>query len=122
MAYICLFFVILLTAASHLIFKWRASTVMSFPSSIKEKVYSYIFFLLDPWVVFSYFCVIITGVLWMITLSRLNLSYAYPFLGLNFLFVPILSWWLFNEGISGYQVAGFFLMALSFVFLGMRPD
>ena len=122
MAHICLFSVILLTAATHIIFKWRVATVEEFPSSIKEKIYFYILFFLDPWIIFSYLCLILTGILWMATLSRLNLSYAYPFLGLNFLLVPLLSWWLFNEGISGYQIIGFFLMALSFMFIGMRPD
>jgi len=121
MAYICLMFVILLTALSHLIFKWRVSNVELFSFSVKEKIYHYLLFLLDPWIIFSYVCVILTGILWMITLSRMSLSYAYPFLGLNFLLVPLFSWLLFNEGISGYQVIGFLLMALSFLFIGMRP-
>ncbi len=43
---------------------------------------------------------------WIVVLSRLDLSYAYPFLALNFVLIALVSWLLLGESISGLRWAG----------------
>lgn len=44
--------------------------------------------------------------LWLVVLSRLELSRAYPFLALNFILVEILSFFLLGESITKGKIIG----------------
>lgn len=48
--------------------------------------------------------------LWVYLLHGLPLSRAYPFIGLVFAFVPLMSWLVFREGVDGRYFAGLALM------------
>jgi drug/metabolite transporter (DMT)-like permease len=43
---------------------------------------------------------------WIVVLSRLDLSYAYPFLALNFVLVALVSWLLLGESIPALRWLG----------------
>lgn len=43
---------------------------------------------------------------WLIALSRLDLSYAYPFASLNYILILVSSWWIFGEQPSAMRVFG----------------
>jgi drug/metabolite transporter (DMT)-like permease len=43
---------------------------------------------------------------WIVVLSRLDLSYAYPFLALNFVLIALVSWLLLGESMPGLRWAG----------------
>ena len=45
-------------------------------------------------------------VFWLVTLSRVELSYAYPFVSLSYLFMLAASWALFGERISFVRLMG----------------
>lgn len=48
----------------------------------------------------------VSAVLWMIVLSRVDLSYAYPFLGLTFVGMLFLTKFVFHEDINLWRWAG----------------
>jgi drug/metabolite transporter (DMT)-like permease len=50
------------------------------------------------------------AVLWLMVLARVDLSFAYPFVGLGFVFTMILGWWVLGESIGAARVAGTFLV------------
>jgi drug/metabolite transporter (DMT)-like permease len=52
----------------------------------------------------------IATVLWVYLLHGLPLSRAYPFIGLVFAFVPLMSWLVFRDGLDGRYVVGLALM------------
>ncbi len=52
---------------------------------------------------------------WMLCLASLDLSYAYPFTGLNYVLVLLASWLLFGETISAGRLAGVALICLGVV-------
>jgi drug/metabolite transporter (DMT)-like permease len=43
---------------------------------------------------------------WLISLSRVDLSFAYPFASLNYVLILIISWWLLGEQISLTRLIG----------------
>jgi drug/metabolite transporter (DMT)-like permease len=45
-------------------------------------------------------------IFWLTALSRVPLSYAYPFVSLNFLVILLVSWRLFGEDISVWRLLG----------------
>jgi len=49
-------------------------------------------------------------VLWTLGLRRAELSYAYPFIALGFVFVALLSWAVFDESLQPMRMAGIALI------------
>lgn len=45
-------------------------------------------------------------VFWLVALSRVELSYAYPFVSLSYVVMLVASWLLLNEQISLLRIAG----------------
>lgn len=50
--------------------------------------------------------------LWLVALSRVELSYAYPFASLNYVFVLVASWWVLGEQPSVMRVVGVALICM----------
>lgn len=53
------------------------------------------------------------SVFWILTLSRTELSYAYPLLSLGYIAVIVISWFVLGETISATRAAGAFLYLLA---------
>ena len=58
-------------------------------------------------------------VFWLMALSRVDLSYAYPFASLSYVVMLVASWLLFHEDISGMRLLGTLVIGLG-VFLISR--
>lgn len=43
---------------------------------------------------------------WLLALSKVPLSYAYPIISVGYVLVSIFSWILFNESLSGLRIIG----------------
>jgi multidrug transporter EmrE-like cation transporter len=56
----------------------------------------------------------LNGITWIIGLSKVPLSYAYPVLSIGYVLVSILSWLLLNENLSLLRIFG-----LGFVVVGV---
>ena len=60
----------------------------------------------SPWVLLGLMMYGIGALSWVLVLSRLDLSIAYPFLALNFVLVALISWLLLGESIPGLRWVG----------------
>jgi len=60
----------------------------------------------SPIIVTGLFFYAMSAVLWMVVLSQVDLSYAYPFLGLTYVVIPFLTKFLFNEIIPPWRWVG----------------
>ncbi|MBI4280544.1 MAG: EamA family transporter [Armatimonadetes bacterium] len=56
--------------------------------------------------------------LWIIVLSRVQLSYAYPMLALTYVVVTLASWFIFREGISAVRLAGIVIIIIGVIMVG----
>ncbi|WP_366922052.1 EamA family transporter [Metallumcola ferriviriculae] len=72
---------------------------------------------LIPEIPLGFICFGISAVLWLAVLSKTELSYAYPLVSLNYVFILLLSAWLFKEHISLFRVTGllFILAGVTFI-------
>ncbi|MFN8637780.1 MAG: EamA family transporter [Chloroflexota bacterium] len=61
---------------------------------------------LNPLIVLGLFVTVSGTFFWLVTLSRVDLSFAYPFASLNYVFVLAGSWLLLGETISPVRLAG----------------
>lgn len=62
----------------------------------------------------------IGAVLWLVVLSRVPLSMAYPLVSLGFVFVALLSWGVLGEALPLMRIAGISLIFAGVVLVGMR--
>jgi multidrug transporter EmrE-like cation transporter len=58
----------------------------------------------------SILATLLAGVSWMLTMSRFEISYAYPWIGLNFVLMLLFGVLLFGESISITKVIGTLLV------------
>ncbi len=65
-----------------------------------------------PWVVIGMSLYLGGSLFWLTALSRIDLSLAYPFAGLNYVLILIASYLLFGEALNPMRVAGALLIAL----------
>lgn len=56
---------------------------------------------------------------WLIALSKFDLNYAYPFLALNFVFVPLISWLIFGEKIPKGRWMWIFVLCIGIAIIGL---
>ena len=71
-----------------------------------EPVARLLLVLRSPWVLLGLMMYGIGALSWVVVLSRLDLSIAYPFLALNFVLVALISWLLLGESIPGLRWVG----------------
>ena len=51
-------------------------------------------------------CYVLSVVFWILALSRVEVSVAYPMLSLGYVVNALAAWWLFDENLSGTRIAG----------------
>ena len=70
------------------------------PDSSQQIIKTLMTGLINPWVLAGLFMAVVAACGWILTLSRLPLSFAYPFLSITFPIVVIASSILFKEEVS----------------------
>jgi drug/metabolite transporter (DMT)-like permease len=68
----------------------------------------------DPWVLSGVAGVFAAGACWMLALQRLEIGFAYPFMALSFVLVPVGSMLLFGEPLPKVQ-----MLALALIIAGV---
>ncbi|MGM0365298.1 MAG: EamA family transporter [Actinomycetota bacterium] len=71
----------------------------------------------SPIVLVGLFMYVISAALWLIVLSGVDLSFAYPFIGLTYVFVLILSRFILKEDVNPIRWAGAAIITLGVIVL-----
>jgi drug/metabolite transporter (DMT)-like permease len=66
----------------------------------------------NGFVLLGFFLYGISALLWMVVLSRVDLSFAYPFVSLSYVMVILFSWLLLNENLPLIRVVGVLVICL----------
>lgn len=88
---------VLLTSYGQLVIKWQANSYQATSLGWFGKLPVVFQLLLQPWVISAFVAAFGASLCWMLAVSRLELSRAYPFMALNFLIVCIAAVPLFGE-------------------------
>ena len=62
--------------------------------------------LLQPYVVAGFVCYGVASISWLMVLSRVPLSIAYPMLSLGYAAIALLSWYFFGESLTSIKAIG----------------
>ena len=106
---------IIFTVYSQIIIRWQVSNAGDLPEDFTGKVYFIGNLFLNPWILSSIFATLFAGISWMLAMTRFEISYAYPWVSLNFIFMLALGVLLFNESLSTAKLLGTFLIIVGIV-------
>lgn len=104
--HIYIFLMLALTAYSQLVMRWQVGQAGPLPASVTGKVLYVGSLLLTPWVLTSIVATFLAGVCWMLTLTQLQISYAYPFVSLGYIVVMLGGVFIFGDMMNIYRVGG----------------
>lgn len=102
-----IFLTVVFAVTSQLIIKWQMQyySFENFDSIIHKFIYASKL-LVNPFILLSIFLTLLSGLSWMIAMTKFEISYAYPFISLGFVLVVISSYFLFSEAITIYKLFG----------------
>jgi drug/metabolite transporter (DMT)-like permease len=66
----------------------------------------------NPYVFIGLFIYGLSTIFWLIALSRVDLSYAYPFVSLSYGIMLIAAWLIFHENLNTYRLIGTLIICL----------
>jgi len=99
-----------LTVYGQMILKWRISEYGALPAGAVEKLKFLLHLLLDPIIFSGFAAAFLASLAWMAAMTKFDLSYAYPFMSLNFVIVLLLSCWLLGESFNIEKILGVILI------------
>jgi multidrug transporter EmrE-like cation transporter len=115
MAWIYVAATIILTVYGQIVVKWQVLRSGDLPASLQGKSEFFLHLLTNPWVISVMAAAFLAALSWMAAMTRLPLSRAYPFVGLSFALVLILSAVFFNEQLTVAKIAGIGLIIAGLV-------
>jgi drug/metabolite transporter (DMT)-like permease len=97
-----------LTVYGQLIIKSRA--LQAYSSSNGSKLQYLATMFTDVLVLSGFASAVLAAICWILALERTEIGFAYPFMALSFVFVPLAAAFFFKEPISLGQTVGLFMI------------
>ena len=110
---------VLLNAAAQLLLKAGTNAVGHFAFDAANIVPVGLRLAFEPHIVSGVFCYLASLVVWLMALSRVEVSIAYPMLSIGYVVNAIAAWYLFGEAVGPMRLAGIGIIVLG-VFLVAR--
>lgn len=108
---------VLFTVYSQLIMRWQVSQAGALPVDFMGKVQFVAQLFFNPWVLSSIFATLFAGISWMLAMTRFEISYAYPWVSLNFVLMLVFGVLLFDESFNSVKVLGTLLVIAGIVLI-----
>lgn len=109
---------VLLNACAQLLLKAGTNSVGTFAFNADNLLPVGIKLATEPHILGGLTCYVISVVVWIMALSRVEVSLAYPMLSIGYVVNALAAWWLFGEALTlerlvgiGVIIFGVFLLA-----------
>ena len=110
---------VLLNTAAQLLLKAGTNAVGSFAFTLDTALSTALRLACNPYILGGLSCSAISLVVWLMALSRTEVSIAYPMLSIGFALNAAIAWWWLGEAISVQRVVGVSIIIVG-VFLVAR--
>jgi multidrug transporter EmrE-like cation transporter len=97
---------VLLNAAAQLLLKAGANSVGPIGAGLASLRQAGMALALHPGILGGLACYAVSVVVWIVALSRVEVSVAYPMLSIGYVVNALLAWWLFNESLNPQRWIG----------------
>ena len=110
-----IFLTIIFTVYSQHIMRWQVSLAGDLPNSLSGKIDFLKALLLNPWIVTSLLSTFLAGISWILAMTRFEISYAFPFVSLNYVLILVASVIVFNESFTVTKLVGSIIIVIGIV-------
>jgi drug/metabolite transporter (DMT)-like permease len=80
-----------------------------------------LFYITNSKIMFSTICILIGGILWLVALSKFELSFLYPFLSINYIFIILGSKFLLHENVGFFRYLSAVLIIIGLIIISQSP-
>lgn len=119
MGYVFVVLTVALTVAGQLLIKAQVALAGPLPATVAGQAGYVLSLLARPQVLAGLAMAFAAALSWMLALTRLPLSRAYPFTALSLVLVVACGAWLFAEPIGPARIAGVALICLGVLLVGL---
>ena len=105
---------VLLNACAQLALKLGMTRVGRLDEFGKRPIALAIEVLSSPWVLTGLACYVLSVAIWLAVLSRVEVSFAYPFLSIGYVVTAVVAYYCFGESVSPLRISG-----IGFICLGV---
>lgn len=105
---------VLLNAAAQLLLKAGTNRVGEFAYSLDNLVPVGAKLALSPYILGGLSCYVVSVVVWILALSRVPVSVAYPMLSIGYIVNAVAAWLLFGESLGAQKLVG-----IGFIIVGV---
>ncbi|WP_035236136.1 SMR family transporter [Desulfobacter vibrioformis] len=105
-------FGVLLNAAAQLALKQGMRQIGYFEFSLQNSGLLFFAVASSPYILAGLACYVVSVVVWLLVLSRVEVSYAYPLLSIGYIVTAFAGWRFFQENISLTRWAGIAVICL----------
>jgi multidrug transporter EmrE-like cation transporter len=113
MSYFYILLTVLLTVYGQIVIKWEVLKIGALPQV--GKLAFIISLLTNLWIVSALLAAFMASVTWMMAVSKLQLSVAYPFTSIAFVLILLSSSLIFHEAITPFKIIGVALIVIGVV-------
>lgn len=120
MGYVYVAMTVLLTVASQFLIKWQVNAAGAAPEDLTGKLSFLASLVFSPWIITALASAFGASLFWMLAMTKLDLSQAYPFTAAQFVLVVFGGAWLFAEPMSFTKAAGVGLIVIGVTLTGWK--
>lgn len=111
---------VLLTVLGQFVIKWQVGIAGPLPEGLAGKAQFLGQLLLTPWILFGLASAFAASLTWMLALTKLPISVAYPFTAFSFVFVVVGGGVLFAEPLGTAKIVGVCLIVLGICMTSLK--
>lgn len=120
MGYVFVALTVLFTVYGQLVLKWQINKAGALPDTGSGKIMFLVHALSNPWVLSGLGAAFVASLFWMLALSKLPLSTAYPYTAGSFLLILVFGAIFFSEPITVEKLLGTGLIIGGIVVLSLK--
>lgn len=106
MAFLYILGTVLFTVYGQLIIKWRIPKYGALPPELSDKIFFLLKLFLDPFILSGFVAAFLAALSWLAAMTKFEISFAYPFMSLNFVLVFLFSIFIMGEAFTMGKLLG----------------
>jgi multidrug transporter EmrE-like cation transporter len=122
MIYFLILLGVLLNAGAQLLLKAGMSEIGHFEFNSSNLIPIGFKVIASPPIIMGVFTYVISVAVWLLVLSRVQVSYAYPMLSIGYVVNAVAAYYLFGENLSMMRITGILIIILGVYLVAQNPS
>lgn len=111
---------VLLNAAAQLLLKAAVNQVGTIELHVNTMLRSGLRLAISPFIWAGLCCYVVSVVVWLLALSRVNVSVAYPMLSIGYIVTALAAFFFLGESMSPVRWAGVVVIVIGVILISMK--